>query len=67
MHEDMDERVRELERHVLSLDLDNPGLVVRVDRLEWFVKALIGLVSLGVGWKILDVFGQLIAKGAGNG
>jgi hypothetical protein len=61
---DMNERVELLERHVLNLDREQPGLVIRVDRLEWFVRALLALVSLGVVWKVVDVAGQFIASQA---
>lgn len=64
MPADMNERVELLEHHVLSLDRERPGLVMRVDRLEWFVKALIALVSLGVVWKVIDLAGQFIASSA---
>lgn len=48
MPSDMAERVETLERHVLGVDREQPGLLMRLDRLEWFVKALIFLGGLNV-------------------
>lgn len=57
----LSDRIDVLEGHVASQDRDNPGLLMRVDRLEWFVKALIALTSLGVIWRAIDVVGQFLA------
>jgi hypothetical protein len=59
---DANERLELLEMHVMSQVKDNPGLLMRVDRLEQFTKLLIGLAALGVAWKVLDIVGQVIAK-----
>ena len=58
------ERLEALEMHVTSQTKEAPGLLMRVDRLEQFVKLLVGLAALGVAWKVLDIFGQIITRSA---
>lgn len=55
MPHDMHERIERLEHHVLSLDKDEPGLVIRVDRLEMYARLLIVLASLGCAFQVLEV------------
>lgn len=59
-------RIEALEMHVMSQTKESPGLLMRVDRLEQFVKLLVGLAALGVAWKVLDIFGQIITKTPGT-
>jgi len=62
MSENLESRVEELMTAVLSQDRSNPGLLMRVTQLEWFVKALIGLAGMGILWKALDVVGSIVAN-----
>ncbi len=61
-NEELDARLATIETHVMSQDRAAPGLLMRVDRLELFVKLLIALTGLGVLWKALDVIGQVLAR-----
>lgn len=49
------DRLDVLEAHVLGVEKDRPGLIMRVDRLEWFVKALVALAGFGVLFQVFDV------------
>lgn len=66
MTEDLAERLDALETHVIGVSRENPGVLMRLDRLEWFVKLQVALVGMGLLWKIIDVFGSLIALRAGD-
>ena len=54
-------RVETLETHVLGQDREKPGVLMRLDRLELLMKLGVTLAGMGLAWKILDVFGSLIA------
>ena len=61
MPDDMDARVATLETHITGQDKDKPGVLMRLDRLELFVKLGVAAGGIGLAWKVLDVFGSLIA------
>jgi hypothetical protein len=58
----MNERLEALEEEIFSVDKDRPGLVMRVDRLEWFTKTLVALASLGVAFQALEVLRAFLAR-----
>lgn len=62
MASDMSDRLETLERRVFGVDKDDPGLVMRVDRLEWFAKVLVALAGLGVIFQAMDIVRLFLEK-----
>ena len=62
--ERLEERVDQLDDDLNRTDSDNPGAVVRIDRLEQMVQTMtkVGglVVGAGILWKVLEVVGSVI-------
>lgn len=60
----LEDDVEELSEDVHRTDPENPGAVVRIDRLEQMVQTLtrVGglVVACGILWKVLEVVGDVI-------
>lgn len=54
-NDELEVRLSMIEGHVMSQDRTKPGLLMRVDRLDLFVKLLVWLAAIGVLWRGLDV------------
>jgi hypothetical protein len=61
-----DDLERDFQIYVTSQDKTRPGLLMRVDRLELLAKLIIVGGGIGLLYKIVDVFGALIALKAAS-
>lgn len=61
----LEDEFDELDSTVTRTDPDNPGAIIRIDRLEQMVQTMVrvgGLVvAAGIAWKVLEVVGQVVA------
>jgi len=62
--EDVAERIVILEDHVLGQRKENPGLLMRMDRVEVVAKIFLGLAGMGVAWEFLRVVAGVLARHA---
>lgn len=65
MSENVAERVEKLEEGVFGTHPENPGVVIRLDRVERLLSTMlkVGAVVGGMGllWKVVEVVGEVTA------
>lgn len=66
---DMNDRVEKIEGDLYRIHPENPGAILRLDRIERLLEVMLkigGVVAgLGLLWKALDVVGEIIGKKIG--
>lgn len=64
MTDDMSERVEKIEDDLYRVDPENPGAIIRLDRIERLLSVMLkvggALGGLAVAWKALEVIGEVI-------
>lgn len=68
---DMAERVERIEDDLYRTHAENPGAILRLDRIERLLAMMLkvggAVAGLGLLWKALDVLGAVMTYRAGPG
>lgn len=63
------ERLEKIEDHLFRADPGNPGLSLRLDRVERLLAVMLKVggwaAAAGLGWKLLSVVGDIIGAAVG--
>lgn len=66
---DVTERVERLEDELWRTHPDNPGAVLRLDRIERLLSVMLkvggAIGGLGLAWKVLEVIGEVVQAKVG--